>query len=386
MGKPFEKKTYYALTLDPVHVGTGGYRLGRVDNTIVREPGTNLPKVPGSSIAGVARTFTALALQSDVEIEAIREDHTINFTTYKKCKYLRPSYQFIRSDDKNISFVNENRVIVEHKDGAPLYENDPPSTKEKFASCAGKGGGNGTGHCGESDCAVCISYGFSHPNNSFQGLTQFSDARIIFFPVHTMIGPVWITSESILSEFGCSDCRIEGDTFKAINNPYRKPLNFGWLMLEPGSGDPCTVDFSQFSTTASGAAINEIKEKAFVVPNKIFTRIVNDNLEVRTSVAIDPTTGTAADGALFTYEAIPRATLLWFDVFYSNPDFFRVKGTQQINLPKPDGYEDPLTVKEDQLWFMAHYVEKGLGYLASLGVGGMNTRGMGRVKILNLGR
>ncbi|PIV85091.1 MAG: type III-B CRISPR module RAMP protein Cmr4, partial [Nitrospirae bacterium CG17_big_fil_post_rev_8_21_14_2_50_50_9] len=37
MTKPFVKKTYYAMTLDPVHVGTGGYRLGRVDNTITRE-------------------------------------------------------------------------------------------------------------------------------------------------------------------------------------------------------------------------------------------------------------------------------------------------------------------------------------------------------------
>ena len=35
---------YFAYTIDPLHIGSGGYRLGRVDNTIVRDPGTNLPK------------------------------------------------------------------------------------------------------------------------------------------------------------------------------------------------------------------------------------------------------------------------------------------------------------------------------------------------------
>jgi len=50
----------YALALDPIHVGTGGMRLGRVDLSIVREPGTNLPKIPGTSLAGAARAYAAM--------------------------------------------------------------------------------------------------------------------------------------------------------------------------------------------------------------------------------------------------------------------------------------------------------------------------------------
>lgn len=50
---------YVLMTLDPVHIGTGGYRLGRVDNSIVREPGTNLPKVPGTSLSGAIRQYAA---------------------------------------------------------------------------------------------------------------------------------------------------------------------------------------------------------------------------------------------------------------------------------------------------------------------------------------
>ena len=48
---------YYEMALDPIHIGTGGYRLGRVDNTIVREPATNLPKIPGTTLEGCARTY-----------------------------------------------------------------------------------------------------------------------------------------------------------------------------------------------------------------------------------------------------------------------------------------------------------------------------------------
>src|SRR4030042_4159011 len=47
------------MTVDPVHIGSGGYRLGRVDNAIVREPGTNLPKIPGTSLSGAIRQYAA---------------------------------------------------------------------------------------------------------------------------------------------------------------------------------------------------------------------------------------------------------------------------------------------------------------------------------------
>ena len=58
----YEKRTYLLMTVDPVHIGTGGYRLGRVDNAIVREPGTNLPKIPGTSLSGAIRQYAAYQL------------------------------------------------------------------------------------------------------------------------------------------------------------------------------------------------------------------------------------------------------------------------------------------------------------------------------------
>ena len=62
MSENLKPEKIYAKALDPIHIGAGGYRLGRVDNTIVRDPATDVPKIPGTSIAGVVREFYTLYL------------------------------------------------------------------------------------------------------------------------------------------------------------------------------------------------------------------------------------------------------------------------------------------------------------------------------------
>ena len=61
-----------------------------------------------------------------------------------------------------------------------------------------------------------------------------------------------------------------------------------------------------------------IADRIVLTTQRLFSQIVNSNLEVRTSVSIDPKTGAAESGALFTYEAIPRTTWLWSDVVEDN--------------------------------------------------------------------
>jgi len=298
--KSYDLKRYYSLTLDPVYVGTGGYRFGRVDNAIVREPGTNLPKIPGTSISGVARSNTALL-------------------------------------------------------------------QRKFPDCAGKDKEDGSKqHCGEKNCPVCVAFGFSKKDSSFQGLAQFFDAWILFFPVYSMIGPVWITSPSALADAGIKQgVSVSPKGFKAINRTYAKPLNFGWLMLQKDATN--SKEDVGFDALGTCDFCGIIRDNAFIVSDKVFSRIVNDNLEVRTSVAIDPETGAAEDKALFTYEAIPRGTVMWFDVVYNDPNFFKIK---------EESIDTSLTRQE-----IATYVFKGLQLMEYLGVGGMNTRGMGRFKV-----
>jgi len=317
---PFIAKRYFGLSVDPIHIGTGGYRLGRVDNTIVREPGTSIPKIPGSSISGVCRSFTAIHPE-----------------------------------------VN------------------------KYPDCAGKGREDNRNHCGQNKCPVCVAFGFSigESNKSFQGLAQLSDARILFFPVYSMLGPVWITSPSILKEHSIDANLSDWKTYKNLGTtaiPEGGRLNFGWLMLDKDADNgPISLE-NRFNHINQ-----EVKTRLFLVSERMFSRIVNDNLEVRTSVAIDPETGAAVPKALFTYEAIPRTTIFWFDITYSNPQYFRIDNSF-IMLPPRTNIQDPFSrenIPLDNLSYLAYYVEQGLSYFKTLGLGGMNTRGFGRIDITN---
>lgn len=68
----YQRQRYLFMAADPVHIGTGGYRLGRVDNSIVREPGTRVPKIPGTSLHGAARTYAARIYENPA---AAGQDH-----------------------------------------------------------------------------------------------------------------------------------------------------------------------------------------------------------------------------------------------------------------------------------------------------------------------
>ncbi len=286
--------TYLALTLDPLHIGAGGYRLGRVDNTIVRDAGSGLPKVPGSSLAGVVRYYAGWNLEEG--------EHSCSNS----------------EDDKN-------------------------------------------GNCGK--CAVCSMFGYAATESkgkSHIGLLRFYDGCILAFPVRTMAGPVWVTCPSVLAR--CSHPLKEepGNEELLLNFDVETPkgkdarLNLGWLYL------PCR----KLQTPGLGLNLGEasgLLRRFAVAPDSLFSEIVNSNLEVRTSVCIDPKTGAAKEGALFTYEAIPAATLLAFDI---EIDTYRCKGVYT-----PDKVQTLL--------------ERSLAACATLGMGGMNTRGFGRVRFLN---
>jgi len=315
---------YFAMALDPIHIGTGGYRLGRVDNTIVREPGTNLPKIPGTTIEGNARTYAY----------------------YKERETAEPN------------------GCKKPEEGCALGKKDP---------------------CGR--CRVCITFGYTDAKQttfrvkdtdkkgkeikvpaSLHGMAQFSDARILFFPVYSLIGPVWVTTPSVLNDVGSDNLPVEAEN-KIRTKLIKKgeKLNLGWLYLE---------NEDEFSIPAGslGNVPQEIKTRAVLVSEKLFSYVVNSNLEVRTSVAIDPRTGAAEEGALFTYEAIQRATVLWFDVTYQDPKWFNCGIEKNNKLEKPDLVND-----------IERVVKQGLTLFGILGIGGMQTRGFGRMKILNLG-
>lgn len=282
--KFFHVSKYYLICIDPVHIGTGGYRLGSVDNTIVREPHNKLPKIPGSSISGVVKSY----------------------------------YPYITG-------------------------------KQADYNCLISDGG-----CGKDECDICYTFGYSVKNDgkSQKGRAQFFDAKIVFFPIFTTVGTKWITTADILKQEKNIDVpQPPVDTAYSL-----KPINtsfvaVGWLSLK--------LENKKIDIQENDTNMKHVFDNLLVVNEDIFPFLVNTNLEVRTSTSIDPKTGTVKEGALFTYEAIPRGTVLSMDISFFEYSF----------NPNSQRKEKALKLLDDSIRL-----------LSVLGLGGMNTRGFGRVK------
>jgi len=309
MTPSYQSLTVLGMAIDPIHVGTGGARLGRVDLSIVRDPVTRVPKIPGSSLAGVIRTYAAMAEEG------------------------------------------------------------------KFPDCAGQGqpgkAGKG-GHCGKADCPICTVFGFARGNGGgFAGLAAFSDAHVLLFPVATREGPVWLTCPMAARVLGHEIQNVTEDAVYRCDGS-RQPLNLGWLLLPTKPLDEIDAPKSKLSVPSSVPSF--VRERLAVVSDKLFSHIVNSNLEVRTSVSINPKTGAAEEGALFTYEALPRTTVLVWNVICKNPAHFKVGGQEVCATIKDQKMDTPCKVFA--------VVKLAHPYLEHLGIGGMGTRGMGRLQVL----
>jgi CRISPR-associated protein Cmr4 len=246
----------------------------------------------------------------------------------------------------------------------------------KYPDCAGQGqpgkAGKG-GHCGRADCPICTVFGFARgTGGGFAGLAAFGDAHVLLFPVATREGPVWVTCPDALRRISQE---IKGELDDAVYQDGRgtQPLNLGWLLLERKSALP---DGNAWPTLNKNIP-DYIIQKVVIVSDKLFAHIANSNVEVRTSVSINPETGAAEEGALFSYEALPRATVLVWDVVCKNPQHFQV-GNNPVSA-KIDN-QDNQTLDDPSKVFKV--VEKAHPYLEHLGIGGMGTRGMGRLRVL----
>lgn len=347
-----ENKKICAISQDPIYIGTGGFTIGRVDNTIVRDPVTRIPKIPGTSLAGTWRYYMALTLHS----------------------YFKEYYKINRSEREDV-FKSEGMKGL-FKDNVDEWVKNFEGNRYTAIKCAGQDDESnstikdsqksGTGHCGS--CIVCKTFGFSKGDKAQRGMAYFSDLNILLFPVYTRLGTRWITSKQILQFAGIEieDILKERDEKVAIYDKGNTGLiNLGWLNFKVEDGRSVIDNMleqleEQFDNVSE---LNISKENIIIVSDNIIHQIINSNLETRTSVSIDPLNGTAKEGALFTSEAIPRGT-----VFYG-----------EIRIE-----EHPLE-KKPTLEQILNALKDSKKYFETLGIGGMTTRGFGRLKILNWG-
>ena len=341
----YTQQRFYFMTLDPVHIGAGGYRLGRVDNTIAREPGTNLPKIPGTSLAGAARSYAAL-------------------------RYGKPDA------------AGQHNVF--QKSIRKLSDDDKQGAKNK--------------------CPIIYTFGTATDAGGGQaGTVSIGDAQILFFPVASMAGPIWVSTIDRIkdawvegkiklpkngeTEIVPTDTKENAQVVTSLNWE-GKELNLGWLLFACTKG----LSIEAPDELKDKDEWMAIKDRVVLTTPKLFSQIVNSNLEVRTSVAINAETGAAEDGALFTYEAIPRATWLWGDVIEDNyavlnRRLFPVTTKQcKVTITK-EGEEETRDYKDNQgeelgaTWSRPlDVVNAGFKLIEFLGVGGMGTRGFGRLR------
>ncbi len=314
----YKRQRYLMMTLDPVHIGTGGYRLGRVDNSIVREPGTRVPKIPGTALHGAIRSYAA--------------------QVYETPEAAGQSQDAVEDPDKN---------------------------------------------------PVCYTFGYIKKKSTerdgeertiaYSGVINIFDAHIVLFPVYSITGPVWVSTLNRLKDAGFKVQRNgpehqEADSSKALLTWDRTDaLNLGWLMVDTAGKVTVTAP----EPWKEQEQWKMVSKRIVLVNELLFSHIVTSNLEVRTSVSINPQTGAAEEGALFTYEAIPRATFLTMDVVLDDyreafPKEKCGQGKTHLDTPLPGvRWEGPLDV-----------VRAGLRMIEWLGVGGMGTRGFGRMTIV----
>ena len=302
----YKEKKFIFMTLDPIHIGTGGTNLGIVDNTIVREAGSNIPIIPGTSLSGAAKMYAAM-LMGDLDAAGSKK---------------------------------------------------PKSTENP------------------------VSYTFGYINGSSKeqtskaGVISFSDARIVLFPVYSSEGTIWVTTKAMLNEIGIDVKKldlVEEKAYHLSGAGENGKIKIGWLYIDV---ENLAVEKPKLDGLAGKSEWQLLEQKIYMVSDKLFTQIVNDNLETRTSVAINSETGAAEDQALFTYEAIPRATWLISKVIQ---DDFKTTGfrTAMENCQVNDRVKDwksPMDV-----------VKAGFKVIEYLGIGGMTTRGFGRMKIISGG-
>jgi CRISPR-associated protein Cmr4 len=362
----------YGMATDPIYIGTGGYTIGRVDNTIVRDPITKLPKIPGSSLAGTWRYYAALELLSEIKDKQpkLKDIKDLNGTSLNKKiqGWVKKDSNWYDNRDR-WEYFNGNvvaKITCAGQDNTPQAElsNAPDATNKE-----GK-----TGHCGH--CIVCKGFGFSKKDLSWQGMIYFSDLNILFFPVFTRFGTKWITTEEILVNAKLYDEKAEKKQDESkdlvyiasekIEDKKEGHINLGWIYLSYKVEDK---SMNPNLSKINGFGLNT--QDIIIVPESLFSQIVNSNLEVRTSVSIDPITGAAKEGALFTSEAIPRGTIFYGDLRIFDKSAFEGISDKISDLPNSD-------ILKDALCDSKHFFE-------TLGIGGMTTRGFGRLKINNFG-
>ncbi len=361
-------KQYYMITIDPLHIGSGGISLGKVDNPITLDTATHLPKIPGTGISGAVKYFTDLEL---------------------------------------LNLAKNDLELLGRK-----------KAKEEGFYCAST-----RGKCG-NDCLICYTFGYTNANDaegkSSKGVLAFCDAHLLLFPMFSaMYGRIWVTSDSIFNKNFNNTLALSG--FKAktnLQNSIQGHIEVGGILFKVEAEDKKLPESAEWNNFAAKKEMAEIVKKVIIVSEEQFAFLVQKNLEQRTCVAIDPETGAAKPQALFTFEAVPEKAVFTFQVnmneykkdkspFTKYKEILEKYQKASISqgeekkknlleeirerckkeIKKGQGQHSTIPeepAKNEPVFSPLDLIQLGFQGIKEFGMGGMNTRGFGRLEILEI--
>jgi len=251
-----QKKLLYLFTRTPLHVGAGA-SVGAIDQPIIRERHTGFPVIPATSLKG---TF---------------------------------------ADEWNVTLLEQNGKrnlrVTTRKNAANKEELDQVSE-------------------------AAWLFGSDNANHSFSGALQFTEARLLAFPVRSAKGSfAWITCPLILR-------RAQRDGILQ-DLSYPSDLSDTQALFTANSplalGDKVVLE--EYTFTRSGdlpanllkddngndPVWNEVASRLVILSDGMMSFFAQNACEVAQHVRIDDETGTAAGGALFNQENVPSETLFY---------------------------------------------------------------------------
>ena len=234
-------------------------------------------------------------------------------------------------------------------------------------------------------CPSCAVFGYLsyRQNQGSTSLVRFSYGLLLFTPVQTKSGLIWLTSSKRLTESGIissvKEQKVLAASIKSLNNIAVASSLFetlrdndfliGSLKIVAGSSIP--IDTKKWLGPKD---VRSIYERSIILPEEHIGAIANEALTVSTSIVIDKKTGSAKSGGLYSFEAVPRSSVFTFKVGYINPEIMGIErfvnGKSVTPSELPGNYHSLIQI-----------VENGLAKFEVMGIGGKRSQGFGSLKV-----
>uniref|UniRef100_A0A7C4W924 Type III-B CRISPR module RAMP protein Cmr4 n=1 Tax=candidate division WOR-3 bacterium TaxID=2052148 RepID=A0A7C4W924_UNCW3 len=208
---------------------------------------------------------------------------------------------------------------------------------------------------------------------------SFTDAKILLYPVRSVRGVfAYVTCPSVLKRF-----KEELKSIKKDNLPNNIPDIKEESKIIISSNSELKIDSDKVAleefvfnidtsqnvdrlvdtlSTYLPLEIDNLKKHLAIVYDDVFRDFVKYAVEIRTRIRIDQTTGTAAEGALFTIELIPAESVFYGFLFIADP---YNKSIEEINSA------EKVKKELENLFSKANIIQ----------FGGDETLGMGLMKV-----